>query len=146
MTVHVVSAAVWVGGAVGLLIVALLTARADNDEALGNLMRQMTKIGERVFTPAALLALASGVALVEKEDIGYGVFWIDFSLVVWALSFVTGAAFIGPTSKQLTRLIPERGLADSEIARKLKLLLTVARFDTALLLLVLVAMVVKPAF
>lgn len=104
------------------------------------------RIGERVFTPSSLLALASGIALVQKQGGGYGRFWIDFGLAVWALSFVTGALFIGPTSKKLAGLIPKRGLEDATTGRILSRLLRVARFDSALLVLVVVDMAAQPTF
>ena len=146
LAVHVVSVSAWVGGAVMLLIVALLTERSRDPQAMANLMRHMTRIGERIFTPASLLALASGIALVQTQGGGYGRFWIDFGLVVWAFSFVTGAAFIGPTSKKLTTLIPERGLADPGTARRLTGPLRIARFDAAMLVLVVVDMAAQPVF
>lgn len=146
MAVHVVSVSVWVGGAVALLIVALLTERTRDPQQMASLMRQIMRIGERVFTPASLLAFASGIALVEKQGGGYGVFWIDFGLAIWAISFLTGVLFIGPTSKKLAALIPERGLHDPTTAGKLNRLLRVARFDSALLLLVVVDMAAQPTF
>lgn len=146
MAVHVLSVSLWVGGAVALLIVALRTERARDPEAVANLMRNLMRIGERVFTPASLLALLSGIALVEKQGGGYGRFWIDFGLLVWALSFLTGALYIGPTSKKLAALIPERGIEDPSTARRLSTLLRIARFDAAMLMLVVVDMAAQPSF
>ena len=146
MAVHVVSVTVWVGGAVALLILALRTERTREPRAVANLMRHIMRTGERVFTPASLLALGSGIALVQKQGGGYGRFWIDFGLAVWALSFVFGAAYIGPTSKKLVTLIPERGVEDPTAATKLTTLLRVARFDAAMLVLVVVDMAAQPTF
>ena len=145
-SVHVVTVTVWVGGAVALLILALRTERAHEPQAVANLMRHIMRTGERVFTPAALLALGSGIALVQKQGGGYGSFWIDFGLAVWALSFAFGAAYIGPTSKKLVTLIPERGLEDPTTAAKLTTLLRVARVDAAMLVLVVVDMAAQPTF
>lgn len=146
MAVHVVSVTVWVGGAVALLILALRTERTHEPQAVTDLMRHVMRTGERVFTPASLLALGSGIALVQKQGGGYGRFWIDFGLAVWALSFVLGAGFIGPTSKKLVTLIPERGLEDPTTATKLITLLRVARLDAAMLVLVVVDMAAQPTF
>lgn len=146
MAVHVVSVSVWVGGAVALLILALLTERTRDPEAIAKLMHQIMRIGERLFTPSSLLALASGIALVQEQGGGYGRFWIDFGLVVWGLSFLFGALYVGPTSKKLAGLIPQRGLEDPETASRLTTLLRVARLDATMLLLVVIDMAAQPTF
>jgi hypothetical protein len=106
----------------------------------------MEAIGRRVFMPASLLTLAFGIALVEKERWGWGVFWIDFSLVVWAASFVLGAGLIGPHSGRLRRLVEERGPEDPLVQRGIEQVLLIARVDITMLLLVVVDMVAKPSF
>lgn len=146
MAAHVVSVTVWVGGAVALLILALRTERTRDPQATADLMRHITRTGERVFSPASFLALASGIALVQEQGGGYGRFWIDFGLAVWALSFVFGVGYIGPTSKKLATRIREHGLEDPVIAGKLRTLLCVARFDAAMLVLVVVDMAAQPTF
>ena len=134
----------WSGAALGVF--GALTERASDQRALANLVHQVARIGLWVFTPASLVTLASGTALVEQTHMGYGYFWIDFAFVVWGLSFLTGLLFLGPTSSRLSVLIPERGLGDPGSARAVSTLLRVARLDTAMLLLVVVDMVVQPAF
>jgi uncharacterized membrane protein len=143
---HVVAVTVWVGGGAALGVLGALTERARDPRALTNLVHQVARIGPWVFTPASLVTLGTGIGLIATGHIGYDHFWIDFALVVWALSFLTGLLFLGPTSGRLSLLIPERGLGDSQTARALSTLLRIARLDTAMLLLVVVDMVVRPAF
>ena len=92
------------------------------------------------------MTLASGIALVERLNLGYGSFWIDFSLIAWALSFLTGMTFLGPQSERVGALLDERGFEDPRTEGAVRRLLLVARFDSTLLLLVVIDMVVKPAF
>jgi hypothetical protein len=114
---------------------------------LSNLVTQIAKIGLWIFTPASLLTLASGIAIMAASDeISYSEFWIVFALVIWALSFLIGFFFLGPTSGRLAKLIPERGLGDPATASSVAMLLQVARVDTAMLLLVVADMVVHPSF
>jgi uncharacterized membrane protein len=146
LTIHVTAAVVWVGGGAMLTIFALLTERARDAHALAGFVRRVETIGLRVFTPASLVTLAFGFALVEKLQLGYGSFWIDFALAAWELSFVLGAAVLGPRTGRLCRLIDERGADDPLVQQGITQLLRLARIDSALLLLVVVDMAAKPTF
>lgn len=146
MAAHVLAVVVWVGGGTTLTIFALLTQRACDTHALANLVRQVETISLRVFTPASLVALGFGFALVEKEGLGYRSFWIDFSLAVWALSFVLGALLIGPRTGRLRRLIDERGADDPLVQQGIAQVLRLARIDVTMLLLVVIDMAAKPSF
>ena len=139
------AAVAWVGGGTALTIFAFLTQRAGDPRALANLVHQVEKIALRLL-PASLVTLAFGIALVEKDGIGYRSFWIDFSLVVWALSFVLGAGLIGPRSGRLHRLIDERGVDDPLVQRGIDGILRLARIDVTMLLLVVIDMAAKPSF
>jgi uncharacterized membrane protein len=146
MAVHVTAAVVWVGGGAVLTIFAFLTQRAGDPHALANLVGQVETIATRVFAPASLVTLGFGFALVEKQGSGYGSFWIDFALAVWALSFVLGAGLIGPTTGRLRRLIAERGVDDPLVRQGIERVLQLARLDVTMLLLVVVDMAAKPSF
>jgi uncharacterized membrane protein len=146
MAAHVISVVIWVGGGASLAILALLTQRAGDAHALANLVRQIETMAMRVFTPASLVALGFGFALVEKQGIGYGSFWIDFALAAWALSFVLGAGLIGPRTARLRALIDERGEDDPLVQRGIATVLLLARIDVTMLLLVVVDMAAKPSF
>jgi uncharacterized membrane protein len=146
LSVHVIAVVVWVGGGASLTILALLTQRARDPHALANLVRQIETMAMRIFTPASLVTLGFGFALVEKQGIGYGSFWIDFALAVWALSFVLGAGLIGPRTAKLRRLIDERGEDDPGVEQGIATVLLLARVDVTMLLLVVIAMCAKPTF
>ena len=146
MAAHVISVVIWVGGGASLTILALLTQRAGDAHALANLVRQIETMATRIFTPASLVALGFGFALVEKQGIGYGSFWIDFALAVWALSFVLGAGLIGPRTAKLRKLIDECGEDDPLVQQGLAAVLLFARIDVSMLLLVVVDMAAKPSF
>lgn len=146
MAVHVTAATVWVGGGTALTIFALLTERAHDPQALANLVRHVEVIAVRFFTPASLIALASGVVLVEKDGSGYGSFWISFALAVWAASFVLGAFLIGPRSSRLRRVMDERGVDDVLVQAGIAQILRLARIDVTMLLLVVIDMAAKPSF
>jgi hypothetical protein len=103
-------------------------------------------IGTRVYTPALFAVFGLGVALVEKGNWGWSTFWIDFALVGWAIAGTVGVGFVGPELGRIDRAAADYGADSAEVARRVKRLFTVFRFDTALLLLIVVDMVAKPSF
>lgn len=143
--VHVLAAVTWVGGGLGITISALLAQRARDSHALVALMKQADSLGKYVFMPAALVVLAFGIAMVEKAHWGWSRFWIDFALAGLGASFLIGV-FMGQEVKQLKELMGERAEDDSEVQERIRQILAVARVDTVILVLVVIAMVAKPTF
>jgi uncharacterized membrane protein len=141
---HVLAAVVWVGGGVLLTILALLTQRANDPVALANIGRQAEFVGTRIFIPSSVIVLVFGIAMIEKGELGWGHFWIDAALVGWAITFVAGAGFFGPQTKRLNALVEEHGVEHPIVQSKLNQILTVARLDIAMLLLVVADMTAKP--
>ena len=87
-----------------------------------------------------------GVVLMHKGDWGYGNFWTLFGLIAWAVSFLVGAAFLGPESGRLAKLIETKGPEDPEVAARVNRIISVARADVVLVLLIAIDMVAKPFF
>src|SRR6516162_867901 len=85
---HVVVAAFWVGGGLLLTALALMAQRKSNPEELAAVARQAAFVGERLFAPAGLVVLLSGVAMMINIDWGWGSTWIIIGLVGFAASFV----------------------------------------------------------
>lgn len=144
---HVVLAVVWVGGGTAFTIMAVLADRARATAELPVIAKYATFFGERIFTPAGILVLGFGIAMVEKGDLGWSTFWLDFALVVWALSFAVGAGVLGPTAKKIHKAFAaSHGAMTPEIEKLIDRIVLVARFDVVLLLLIVVDMTAKPSF
>ena len=93
-----------------------------------------------------VLRLGFGIALVEKANLDWGQFWIVFALVGWSLATTIGILFVGPELGRIDRAAQESGPESAEVARRVKRLFTIFRFDTALLMLVVLDMAAKPSF
>jgi uncharacterized membrane protein len=145
-TIHVVAAIVWVGGGSVITLLAWRASRAKDTLQLLQIGKQAEWLGTRVFMPASLTVLAMGIVLMAKGDFGYGEFWTLFGVVGWAVSFVVGAAFLGPQGGKLGRLMETRGPDDPEVAARLDVIINVARADAVLVLLIAADMVAKPFF
>jgi uncharacterized membrane protein len=143
-TLHVVAAVVWVGGDVTLTTLGIVFERRRDGGALAELGKMGAWIGTRVYTPALFAVFAFGAATVEKGNFGWGTFWIDFAIVGWAIASVVGVAFVGPELGRIDKAAQEFGPESAEVGRRVKRLFTVFRFDTALLVLIVIDMTAKP--
>ena len=70
--------------------------------------------------------------------------WVQFALVIIALSIVTGAGFLGPESGRIARATETGGVESPEVQARIRRIFLVSRIELALLLAVVFDMVVKP--
>ena len=144
---HVVAAVIWVGGDVTLTTLGIVFERRNDGPTLQALGRMGTWVGTRVYTPALFAVLIFGIAVMEKGNYDWwGVFWIDFALVGWLVAGLVGVGFVGPELGRIDKAAMEFGPMSEEVGRRVKRLFMVFRFDTALLLLIVIDMVAKPSF
>ena len=142
--VHVIFAVVWIGGGLLLTILGILAELRNEPVELATLARQASMVGERIFTPASLIVLAMGIAMMVNLDWGWGSFWIVFGLLGFASTFVIGIGLLAPLSKRAAAAFAESGPESPEAQALVARILVIARVDIAVLLLVVVDMVVKP--
>lgn len=143
--IHVAAAILWVGGGLYGHIVGVRLASGSNDQATAGFVTQVEWSGLRVFTPASLVVLGAGIYMVIDNDAWeFSQTWVWLSLAIYAGSFLLGAAYLGPTSGKLGKVLAEKGPSDPEYKTMLSRLLTVSRVDTLLLLAIVFLMVFKP--
>ncbi len=141
-SLHVLGAVVWVGGAVALNVLGARVLRGHDETRHGLFARDVEWLGNRLFVPASVVLIVTGVWAALDADIGFDTPWIAIGLAVWLASFVAGAAFVGPT---LGKMAKDYLGGDVRRGRaRLDKVLLVARVELLLLLLVVVVMVVKP--
>lgn len=142
---HVAAIVVWVGGDVTLTTLGIVFERRGDGETLAALGRMGAWVGTRVYTPALFAVLGFGIALVEKGGLGWGTFWIDFALAGWGVAALVGVGFVGPELGRIDEAARRHGPQSAEVARRVRRLFGVFRFDTALLLLIVLDMTAKPS-
>jgi uncharacterized membrane protein len=142
--IHVLAAILWLGGGAAITLLAWQAQRTKDNAQLLQIGKQAEWLGMRLFVPASLVVAAMGFVLMHKGDWGYGHFWTLFGLVAWGVSFLVGAAFLGPESGRLARLIEVKGPEDPEVIARLNRIISVARTDVVLILLIAADMVAKP--
>ena len=140
---HVLMAIVWVGGALMIQLFAFRVLKETDDDRIAKFAKDVEFISMRTFIPASLILVALGFVLMHQGHWAYQ-FWVVFALVVWALSFVSGAVFLGPESGRIGKLIEERGGVDAEIRSRIERILFHSRIELALIALITMDMVLKP--
>lgn len=146
LALHVLAVTVWVGGDITLTTLGIVFEQKRDGPTLAALGRMGTWVGTRVYTPALFFVFGFGVALVEKAQLPWDQFWIIFGVVGWALAMVVGIGFVGPELGRIDKAAQEFGPESPEVARRVKRLFTIFRFDTALLALIVINMAAKPSF
>jgi len=137
---------IWVGGDITLTVLGIVFERRGEGETLGALGRMGAWIGTRVYTPTLVVTLVFGVILMQKGNFDWGQFWVIFALVGWAIAAVVGVAFVGPELGRIDEAARTHGPDSPEVALRVKRLFMIFRFDTVLLLLIVVNMAAKPSF
>ena len=133
---HVAGVIVWLGAGTTLGLVALFAERTGDRELLGKIGALGRWLGPRVFGPAALGALVSGLVLVHEGSWTFGPLWVKLGLGAFALSFLLNAGVRAPLMRRL-----QRGVSPQRTARVLGLL---PRFELTVLYLTVADMIAKP--
>ncbi len=143
-SLHVLAAVIWVGGDFMIQVFALRALAAKDPERVAVFAADVAWIGSRVLVPTSFLLLVFGMAAAQQANFDFGQLWITLGLAVFLISFVTGAAFLGPESGRISKLVGLRGAADPEVQRRIARVLWISRIELVLLLLIIVDMVIKP--
>lgn len=143
-TVHVLFAVIWVGGAATTQILATRLSRANEPDRMAAFAKDIEFVGTRVYMPASIVVLGAGIWMVATSGWNFTDLWIILGLIGIAFSATVGAAFLGPESGRVGRLIEARGPGDTEVVARMRRIFVVSRVELVILLLVVINMVVKP--
>jgi uncharacterized membrane protein len=144
--VHVLAAVVWVGGAATVQVYALLALRTNDPVRVAAFAKDTEFVGTRIFLPSSLILLVSGMFTLHDSTglWSYSQGWVQFALVVIALSIVTGAGYLGPESGRIAKGIAAGGVESPEVQQRIRRIFLVSRVELVFLLAVVFDMVVKP--
>jgi uncharacterized membrane protein len=140
---HVLMAIVWIGGALMIQLFAFRILKESESRRIAEFTKDVEFIALRTFVPSSLVLFVLGLVLMHQGHWAWH-FWAIFAIVVWGLSFVSGAAFLGPESGRIGKLITERGGVDAEIQRRIERILFHSRVELVLIALIAMDMVLKP--
>lgn len=91
---HIVSAMVWVGGAVMLGVLASGVLRRAEPGEVRRFLSTLRVIGPRVLAPATVAVAGLGVWMVLNSAAwDFGQLWVQLALALFGLAFLIGAAY-----------------------------------------------------
>jgi uncharacterized membrane protein len=140
---HILAAMVWVGGAVVLFALSIITLRTRDPQTIARFVRALPILGPAVLAPATIGVVGFGAWLVlDSDSWEFGQTWIVVALALFAVAFVVGAAFQSRAALGAERAL-DRG-DDAEALRQLER--WVRGYGLVLVLLLVIAwdMVFKP--
>lgn len=142
--VHVLTAIIWVGGAVAMQVLAIRAQRSSEPGAMAKMAGDAEFVGMRVFMPASIVLLISGIWAVIDGPWEFSQGWISAGFAVWIFSFVVGAGFLGPESGRIKTLMAERGPEDAQVKQRLARIFLVSRIELVALIAIVFIMSTKP--
>ena len=143
--IHILAAATWVGTAIEQQVVQARAMATRDRERILRAAEEAEWLGNRVFAPAAGIAVLFGILMViQSPAYNFSDTWIIIGIALFVVTSITGAAYLTPESKRIKDLIAERGLEDAEVTSRVKRIMAISRVDLVVLILIVADMVLKP--
>ena len=143
LTIHILAAIVWLGGAWMLLMLGLSLRGADVQRRI-DFTRMTEKIPSIVFAVASIVVIVAGSLLVNEAGYEFSDTWVTLGYVGWFVSFLFGVGFYGQEGKRRERAIEAEGTQSPAVTKSLNRVLTVAAVDSVIITLVVIDMTTKP--
>jgi uncharacterized membrane protein len=140
-TIHILAAAIWVGGAVVLNIAMALAARETDPAPKVAAFRLAGWLGNRFFLPVALVVLGSGIWLTT-EYYDFDLLWVNLGMIGLITVLTVGVGYLAPQGRRAAEAIASGAGPPPPGTRNWVPI--VGRLNTLLLIAVLVIMVIKP--
>lgn len=140
---HVITSIAWVGGGMTLLASAIFNVRDSGPAAAIRSTQAIGSLAMRWFLPASGLTLVFGVITTIIGGL-WSEAWVILGLVGFAATFLTGHFILRVKSQKMGALMKDG--REAEAVTEGLALLRVSKFDYAVILLVVAAMVLKPGW
>lgn len=142
---HIVGAIAWVGSGIALTVLGRQMRKEKDYAGLLVMGHHSQALGTLLFTPAALLTIGFGIALVAIDPaIGFGDLWILIGFGGILGSGIAQMALAAPAERRFLSAAAEYGTDHPETAQASRRLGLGSILDTGVLLVVVWAMVAKP--
>ena len=142
---HIAGAMVWVGGGLMLSVIGMRTKGTGDLHSIREFSKTLAFDGLRVFTPAVLVILASGVWMVLAGSGDFTELWILLALAGFAVAFVIGAVYLSRTAIELDRVANQPDASSATAADALQRWITGYWVVQAVLVFTVWDMVFKPS-
>jgi uncharacterized membrane protein len=140
---HVLAAVLWVGGGFTTIIASIVLSGRSPAEAQLAIVRAAALLGPRLFIPASILTLATGVALLFVAGWGWQPFTVlGLAGVIFTAGF--GAIVLGPSCERALKLADTHG--PEAAIPSLRRVQRLAMMDYTIQFAIVFLMVVKPSW
>ena len=140
---HISTAMVWIGGATVAQIFGVLAQRSDNPAQSAAFGSSMAFIGPKVFAPASIAVLITGVLLTEDGNWEWSETFIWLGIVLWAAVSLVAFAFLTRAMGRVGARMAAEG-PSPELGAEVRKLVLLARILILVLFVIVFVMVVKP--
>ncbi len=141
--IHILAAMVWVGGAFTLQVYGIFVSRSSEPDAIARFGRDVSIVGGRLFPIASIVLLIAGVLMVFQRW-SFGQAWILIALVLWIVSLLVGALYIGPRSGKIGELFAAEGPTSAAGKALMGQVFLVSRLELVSFAVIVFLMVFKP--
>ena len=133
----------WVGGAFILNLIGTRVSRSSDPDELPKFGRQVEFFGLRYVLPISVIVFVAGLILVINRW-SFSEARISLAMLLWLVSVLLGALYIGPRSKKVAELFEAQGATSPEARAASARLFMTARIDVVIFLVIVGLMVWKP--
>lgn len=140
---HIIFVILWIGGGLSLLVGGEVMRRKRGAQQVLGVVEIVALLGPGYFVPVSVLTLLTGL-IAAWAGPGFGDLWVILGIAGFAATFLTGVLVLKPRAEELDALTQGGQTPQTALVAKAADLLTIARFDYVILLLVVAVMVLKP--
>jgi len=141
--IHILGVIAWVGAAIEQQIVGARATSSNDQRRIAHFVEEAEWVGLRIMTPAALVALFTGIAMVIESGWNFSDAWIIIGIGLFVVTSLNGMLYLTPQSKKLKLLIAEKGF-DDQVRDGIQRVTLASRIDLLVLVLIVGDMVIKP--
>ena len=100
--VHILSAMVWIGGAIVLMLSFRGLKKAQGQAAVDETMGRLEPVMNRIFLPAPILVVATGITMVIVDDAwAFAQTWVFLAIGLFVVVLVMGGGFGDRMERQM---------------------------------------------
>lgn len=144
LLIHVLAGAMLFGGLVYVEALMAAAVRTKDPEMIMTVGGKVGPTNTRLFAPAGVVALISGVWIVVESVYEFEMLFVTIGFVLTIIAIAIGLFYLKPGGVELAELVGEHGLTSPEAMAKAKVLGNVGHVQTLLIAVVMIVMVLKP--
>jgi uncharacterized membrane protein len=148
LTLHVLAAILWVGGAVTLHILMRRALRLNDGAEQHRAFTELEWVGERFYPLFSVILIIAGILMVTEDEHGweFGDTFVQIGFAGWIISFLIGVGFYGREGKRRAGIVEAEGAGSPSVAASFRRTAMVNSVELLILLAVVVDMTTKPGW